>query len=541
MINPGERRWLLGFLVMVIIITTLPYLIGYSRQGEDWRFTGMLFGVEDGNSYIAKMLRGAEGDWLFRTPYSPYPQSGAFVQFSFTLLGKFTAEPGQHEQLVGLYHLFRIASVFLYGWAAYQFIAVFLSDIRWRRLGTALAMLGGGLGWLHVVGLSGLWNEGTPLEFYSPETFGFLMVYGLPHLACARAFLLWGLRDYLCADKPLLEWKSVLRTIFLWLGLGIMQPLTVVVGWAVIGVHIITSGLWQLWRGRSGNLVDWVGWRRNLLRALRVGLLSAPIVIYTFVVFQMDPFLNAWQSQNRILSPVIWHYLLAYGLFLTVAVLGARALLREMGGNGWLLIGWVAIFPLLAYAPYPLQRRLPEGVWVALIILALKYVEMGSISIQKWARVWAAPSFFPTFILLAGGIMAAWLPHPPAFVPVDAVQAFQFLRQYEARVDKGGSAVVLASFELSNALPAWAPTFMVTGHGPEGVNGKELKQNVRCFYDEACSNLDREAWLDELDVQYVFWGPDERKLGHWDPRGANYLDEIYQQGEYAIFAVKEEK
>ncbi len=541
MINPGERRWLLGFLVMVIIITTLPYLIGYSRQGEDWRFTGMLFGVEDGNSYIAKMLRGAEGEWLFRTPYSPYPQRGAFVQFSFTLLGKFTAEPGQHEQLVGLYHLFRIASVFLYGWAAYQFIAVFLSDIRWRRLGTALAMLGGGLGWLHVVGLSGLWNEGTPLEFYSPETFGFLMVYGLPHLACARAFLLWGLRDYLCADKPLLEWKSVLRTIFLWLGLGIMQPLTVVVGWAVIGVHIITSGLWQLWRGRPGNLVDWVGWRRNLLRALRVGLLSAPIVIYTFVVFQMDPFLNAWQSQNRILSPVIWHYLLAYGLFLPVAVLGARALLREMGGNGWLLIGWVAIFPLLAYAPYPLQRRLPEGVWVALIILVLKYIEMGSISIQKWARVWAAPSFFPTFILLAGGIMAAWLPHPPAFVPVDAVQAFQFLRQYEAKVDKGGSAVVLASFELSNALPAWAPTFMVTGHGPEGVNGKELKQNVRCFYDEACSNLDREAWLNELDVHYVFWGPDERKLGHWDPRGANYLDEIYQQGEYAIFAVKEEK
>lgn len=541
MINPGERRWLLGFLVMVIIITTLPYLIGYSRQGEDWRFTGMLFGVEDGNSYIAKMLRGAEGDWLFRTPYSPYPQSGAFVQFSFTLLGKFTAEPGQHEQLVGLYHLFRIASVFLYGWATYQFIAVFLSDIRWRRLGTALAVLGGGLGWLHVIGFSGLWNEGTPLEFYSPETFGFLMVYGLPHLACARAFLLWGLMDYLCADKPLFEWKSVLRTTFLWLGLGIMQPLTVVVGWAVIGLHIITSGLWQLWRGRSGNLVDWVGWRRNLLRAMRVGLLSAPIVIYTFVVFQMDPFLNAWQSQNRILSPVIWHYLLAYGLFLPVAVLGARPLLREMGGNSWLLIGWVAIFPLLAYAPYPLQRRLPEGVWVALIILALKYVEMGSISIQKWARVWAAPSFFPTFILLAGGIMAAWLPHPPAFVPVDAVQAFQFLRQFEAEVDKGGSAVVLASFELSNALPAWAPTFMVTGHGPEGVNGKELKQNVRCFYDEACSNLDREAWLNELDVQYVFWGPNERKLGHWDPRGANYLDEIYQQGEYAIFAVREEK
>ena len=33
-----------------------------------------------------------------------------------------------------------------------------------------------------------------------------------------------------------------------------------------------------------------------------------------------------------------------------------------------MLAGWLAAFPLLAYFPYPLQRRLPEGIWVAMAV-----------------------------------------------------------------------------------------------------------------------------------------------------------------------------
>jgi hypothetical protein len=177
MTTRGERRWAIGFCLVVALITAVPYLLGYAQQGSEWRFTGYLFGIEDGNSYTAKMLLGADGRWLFRTPYTPYPQNGVLAFLPYILLGKLTAAPGQHEQLIALFQLFRVAGVVVFGMASYDFLAVYVQEIKLRRLGMALAMLGGGLGFLAVVGLGGLWQSSVlgrvlpgmdmPLEFYS--------------------------------------------------------------------------------------------------------------------------------------------------------------------------------------------------------------------------------------------------------------------------------------------------------------------------------------------------------------------------------------
>ena len=40
---------------------------------------GFIFAVEDGNSYIAKMLSGVQGAWLFRTPYTSMQQGGVLM------------------------------------------------------------------------------------------------------------------------------------------------------------------------------------------------------------------------------------------------------------------------------------------------------------------------------------------------------------------------------------------------------------------------------------------------------------------------------
>src|SRR5512142_1853833 len=205
MVERAERKWLWGFALVVVLLTTLPYLFGFLSQGSGWVYTGFVFGVQDGNSYIAKMLNGSKGDWLFRSPYTSYPQRGVLAFFPLMLLGKLVPQ-GQHAALVGLFQAFRIASMFLYVFAGYDFIALFVCQPRWRRLGVTLVTFGGGLGWLSAFGLK-LWGSSLPLDFYSPETFGFLMVYGLPHLACARALLLWALRDYLIQPDPLLAWK----------------------------------------------------------------------------------------------------------------------------------------------------------------------------------------------------------------------------------------------------------------------------------------------------------------------------------------------
>jgi hypothetical protein len=192
----SERKWVNLFSLGFLVLTTLPYLMGFGLQGEQWRFTGYFLGVGDGNSYIAKMLSGTEGAWLFRTPYTAFPQNGFLAFFPYLLLGKLVAAPGEHEQLVALFQIFRWGGGWLMVYGSYRFFSFFFDAVAPRRLCTLLAVLGGGMGWLALAGLQGIWGDRIPLEFYSPETFGFLSFFTLPHLSAARGLLLLGLVRY---------------------------------------------------------------------------------------------------------------------------------------------------------------------------------------------------------------------------------------------------------------------------------------------------------------------------------------------------------
>jgi hypothetical protein len=546
-VSKSERRWVLWFAIAVMAVTTLPYLLGYAVQGSNWRFTGFVFGVEDGNSYIAKMLSGAYGAWLFRTPYTAQPQNGALTYLPYLLLGKLTAPPGEHEQLVALFQIFRFAAGILAILATYDFLASFLRDVRLRRWGLVLAIVGGGLGWLLILLGDGQMLGSMPLDFYSPESFGFLSLYGLPHLALARALLLWGFVIYLWPGFfsvfPFLTrriWRVELAGVgigFLWLLMGFAQPLTVVVGWAVLCAHLCVLGAYIAWKRWRGFETGWDQWRAYLWRSFWAVLVSSPLIIYTMSAFYFDPFLRSWTGQNLILSPHPLHYLLAYGLLVPFAIWGSIRLLKSNPVIAWFPIAWMLILPVLAYAPVNVQRRLPEGIWVAWVVLALSAFQDLRIGKQETSRFRYFQLFTTlllpsTLLLLSGGLMAAAHPTPPIFYPANEVTLFETL---DAETRPG--EVVLADYKTGNALPAWAPLRVVIGHGPESANLASLLPQVEAFYQSQTSDAERLKFLQAFHVRYVFWGPNERSLGSWDPKDAPYLTRVFQSGEYEVYEV----
>jgi hypothetical protein len=534
-------------------------MIGYASQGSDWVFTGFVFGVEDGNSYLAKMLSGAAGAWTFRTPYTAYPQVGVVAFLPYLLLGKLAAPPGLHVQLTVIFHLFRIASGFLAILATYDFLSFTLRGKALRRFGLALAVFGGGLGWvLILLGKSG-WLGSLPLEFYSPETFGFLSLYGIPHLSLARAALLWGLLAYLKSARMHRRSRgsfgqgaffcSGMRIGFFWLLAALAQPLTALILGGVIALHLAATAFWLGWRHRAPLRrwgvkdpqvsKDWARWKGSFLLASWGALLPAPFLLYNSLAFSLDPFLKAWTAQNRILSPHPLHYFLAFGLLAPFAMVGARRLLKRQPWEGMFLVPWVCSLPLLAYVPLNLQRRLPEGIWVAAVVLALAASNGRSSSSPEKAQrtkpgalyllLFAFPS---TLLLLAGGTLAALKPSEPVFRPTREVEAFQFLQE-----SAGRGEVVLSSYQTGNALPAWAPLRTVIGHGPESVNLAGLLPRVARFYSTETPDQERADLLREFSVGYVFRGPLERSLGPWNPEGAPFLEPIYSSAGYQIFRV----
>jgi hypothetical protein len=550
-VNRDERHWVLVFAALVMLVTTLPYLFGFFAQGQAYRFTGFVFGVEDGNSYIAKMLSGSAGDWLFRTPYTAYPQAGLFVYIPYLLLGKLAAPPGLHEQLVSLYHIFRFAAGMLAILASYDFLAYFIRDIRLRRFGVALVSLGGGLGWLLVLLGKQTWLGSLPLDFYSPEAFGFLGLYGLPHIALARALLLWALLAYLRLVETGLEppqdapekrnrlLRYALQLCLFWLLAGLFQPLTLVLIGVVIGWHQLGLVAWQFFRQRSGQVVRWGAWRRLLGWLLAAALLPGLFTAYNLGISFFDPYARIWTAQNVIRSPNILHYLLAYGLLIPYAWLGGKRLLRIDKCRGWLPVGWVLLFPVLAYAPLDLQRRLTEGVWLAWCVLALAALEppagrpadAGPKRLDiRIIPLWLA--FPSTIFLLVGGMLAAWHPAQPVFRSAAQVQVFDYLRSKAT-----AGAVVLSAFDTSNALPAWAPMRVLVGHGPESIHKSELEPQIAAFYQSQTPDEQRRALIYRFAIAYVFWGPAERDLGDWLPSSASYLTLVQQQGDYALYQV----
>ncbi len=522
----GEKAWCLAVSAILALATTLPFLLAYERQGADLRFTGSLFAVEDGNSYIAKMRRGAEGDWLFRSPYTADEQAGVPAFLGYLLLGKLASGPGSHEQLVALFHLARILAIPLVVLATYRFVSRFVLEGRWRKWATILAVAGGGLGWLVFLSGSSSWLGSQPLELYSPETFGFLAALTFPHLLLARAFLLLGLEAYLqSAAQPRSAWFAAGWLILLVL----VQPLSMVAAAAAIGAHQVLLYV----RGR------FVHQRPDMLRAVRPAVIALAVPVLMLggygVLLRQDPFLQTWAAQNILASPHPAHYLLAYGLLLPLAIPGIRHAWNVERGDALLLIGWIFLLPLLAYAPTVIQRRLPEGGWVALAVLAaigLGGMRTSAANRMRFAGVTLALSVVSTAILFLGAFRVAAMGMSPAFRPTDQVAAFEWLAE---NAEPG--SVVLAAFGTGNALPAWAPEFVVIGHGPESSNLRSLAPRVNAYFSNSGDGQEAAALLREFEVGYVFISQAERELGFDSALCPQSLMEVYAQGEVAIYLV----
>jgi hypothetical protein len=266
------------------------------------------------------------------------------------------------------------------------------------------------------------------------------------------------------------------------------------------------------------------------------GILPVPFLIYNVLAFNLDPFLKRWTGQNIITSPHPLHYLLAYGLAIPFAIMGARKLLRERPWDGWLLAAWALAIPFLAYAPFNLQRRLPEGAWVALVILMVKSFE-GEGDTRTRRAAWGiglltAFCLPSTLFLLTGGYLTAIRPAMPVFRPADEVAVFE---QLGASAQPGD--IVLSSYETGNALPAWSPVRVVVGHGPESVGLADLLPKVQRFYSVEADDEERQRLVQKLNVSYVFYGPSEAGLGGWQAGKASYLQLAGKSGKYQVYKV----
>jgi hypothetical protein len=301
MIDPKitRREWrnVLLFAVAVMVLTTLPYLVGAAAQTNEWRFGWFMFGVDDGNSYLAKMREGAVqtglNGWLFHITYTSEPHDGAALFIPYLAGGKLAAllapptSPAFVDAMLLVFHASRIIFGVVLILVCYRFVATFLVKRSLRWLAIWLITLGGGFGWLLVlIGQTNLLGSLLPIDLYLPEGYSFFVLYGLPHLALARAAMLGGLLlmfRALALQAPRRWLPYALAAGLSWLVMGLCVPFYIAVIYAILGVW----GLAALICYRRFPMALFV-------RCVIAALVPLPYLLYDTYVFATNGVMATW-------------------------------------------------------------------------------------------------------------------------------------------------------------------------------------------------------------------------------------------------------
>jgi len=495
-ISLKEWRWALLWASIVIAVTCLPYLYAWLAAPEGLVFGGLLTNPLDGNSYLAKMRQGFEGEWRFHLPFTPEPHPGTFVYIHYLALGHLGR--ALNFSLPLLYHLARVFSSFLLLLAIYWFIAHFVDEnnLTHRRTIFLLVAFSSGLGWLAAA-----FNLITA-DLWVPEAITFYTLLSNPHFPLSMTLMLLiialtATENYWSRAKPWPLFIVLAISSFL---LAVIQPFVAVPVYAALGAYIILLTI------RDRRLP-----RKLIARTLIGGLATLAPIFYGLIVFSTNSALAAWSSQNLTPSPPLWNLALSYGLVLLLALPGAVMAARCSRNIDLLLLAWIAATIILIYAPLALQRRMITGLHFPLCFLAARGLQW---LVKRWParrRLLTGSaiglSAITNLFLLLGALAAVRSGDSRLFLYREEMPALAWLREHAPT-----EAVVLAAPETGLFIPVWAGRRVVYGHPFETIQAEEKESQVRSFF---VSPARHEQLLTSFNIEYVFFGPRERALGGW--------------------------
>jgi hypothetical protein len=523
----SENRWLILLGAAALLWANVPYLVGYAVQDGHHLFSGFFIFEQDGFSYLAKMRQGAQGNWLFRLPYTTEPHQGAFLYVFYLVAGKLSRVLAVTQ--IACYHLIRLLGSVLLLIVGARFVTHFTASRRWQLLSWILILFGGGIGWL----VSMFDARYVSYVSIAPDAFVYSVLLGPPHIIIALALLLWTLQKI----PKLFELTSKvlrLRTILLaaagGLGVALVRPEYVPILFGVTGTYWLAL----CWKGQRLHLTE-------LYAAAAAALPAAVYAAYVYCISRSNPAIAAWTAQNPFESPPLLNLLADIGLLLLPATLGVANWPdgRSLPGGAWwknrdrlLLTSWLVVLPILLYMPLSLNRRLIGGAQFAMAIVAGYWIDrhlIPRLPTLSWRKVAAVPILALATVVLISypllfglGAASSVSTRPDSlFLSADELAALKWL------ADLGGRPIVLANEMTGNHIPAFSDAIPVLGHPIETLAVEQKRSDVDRFYSTRTTRAEREEIIERYLVDFIWWGPHEQTASRLEELKMHY---VFQQG-----------
>jgi hypothetical protein len=525
-----DWRWLGMMAAAIVLLCGLPYALAALFGPAELQRLGTFWFARDFSQYEAAMREGArQSGWLIHDHFSVEPHRPALMYVLYVGAGKLAALLGLSD--VSLFVALEWIGRFAVLGATYLFAATFLIDRRQRRLAVVLSL--GTLGldaWvapLHILleGLGAGAIAGFLPESINPylEVSSFGVLLSAPHLMLGLALTLASAPIYLRATDGRRAWLALLgATVAL---LSLVHSFNTPVLASVLAAHALLFG------------------RKAWPAALVTALAAAPMVIYSLLLYQADPFWSGtYSAQNIMPSPAPWSLPFDFGLVLLAAPLASKAVLRWPNERRWLIALWVCLGLAWMYAPVAYQRRFAFGVQPGLAVLAAVGVLELNARLRsaralrrRFVNYAVALAAVSTSLLVYVSLLASAILNKPAPVylwSLPEAAAAAWLGQHSTAED-----VVLASTEFANPLVGAIDGRVVHGHIVATLRSPEKEALVHRFFAADVTPEERHQLLRNSMATVVALGPQERALGVDDLSGLTGLELAYDRDGVQLYRV----
>ncbi len=546
-IQRSEWRFVGVVAVIILLLSSLPYVFALLTAPSDKHFMGFVYNVSDHGQYLS-WYKGFQTSFLIPNTLTPEPNPAVFFNLLWFILGRLGYYTGW--SYIAVYQLFRWVSGAFFLGMVYVFSALFFPDVRQRRTAFLVTTLGSGLGWILVV-LKYTLTPGEllfPLDVYIAEGNSFFCIMAYPHFAEAAGLILAVLGLLLVGER-----RGQLRYA---LFAGLVAHF---LGWQHGYDLLIVWGIPSIYAG-----VRWLvdrKWPAYWFKAMLVtGLLSWPPALYSVLLTRLNPIWKevlAQFSNAGVYTPNLFHMLILMGFPLLLAMLTLVLLAfkriesepsEQLAAHGHLFIGvWFVAGWAMTYIPTDFQIHMLNSWQVPIGFLATigLYGYIVPILMRWWnLRRSRTVAVFAFLVLISLTNVYLWMwrfldlnrHNYPYFLHSDDVAALEWLEEHTP-----SSAVVLSAYDTGRYVPGLSGRTAFLAHWAQTVNFFDKRDRVTRFFDAQVDDEERLETVQTFGVDYVLYGPAERALGQYNPADSPLFSATFSSPQVTIYGVNTEE
>lgn len=541
------REWKMLALVALLVVAVvsvesyLPYYAAGVNAPGQAKFLGQIEFPYDQNMYFSFVRQAFEGNLLFANRLTAAPNDAVFLNLEFLAVGQLMRVFDLSHN--GAYQVWRFAGICLLTFGFSLLASVVLQGLRRKVLALCAFVFAGGFGAFFLFAeQAGMISRETmirsSLDFYT-GLLPFTQILLNPHFSLPHGVLLLGIALFLLGERQASPAKFYIASGVVFLVDGFIRPYDLIIVSLVLSTFIAGQAWWNFDRSRS------------LMRACAL-MVPLPALLYSIWLFKFHPVFKYWSLQGLDLGGLIPLHgnLMAYGV---VAVLAGWRVAQyrrnpfspiEMFLCLWFgVVFFVShigkVVPFLGFA-----MQCTTVLFAPLVLLAC---QLDTGDGKRLARGVAAVAV----LLMVVGHLGVLAFHLRGFLPQakfrdyynanlvhyyaspDEVEALDWI---DGNIARG--SVVLALPRVSGRIGKYTGASTVLGHYSVTPDFEKLfGLTTRWYSTRVFSMKERDTLRETLRADYVYIGPEEKRLLGFDPDTVTGFTKVFSRGTVSLYRV----